>query len=176
MAHVTLLEDSADEKAKALIEQLKAGRRGSLLGIYKALLHNPALAESWFNHLNAVRWATSLSGRLREILIIRVGWRLNSAYILKQHIPKLAAPEGLDEADCAALLQEEISTRFSNDERAAMQLADELTLKASLSASTADVIKRAFGERGLVEMSVLVGTYNMHARFVGGLDIELEKD
>ena len=39
-----------------------------------------------------------------------------------------------------------------------------------------EAIKRVFGERGLVEMSVLVGTYNMHARFVGGLDIELEKD
>ena len=176
MAHVTLLDDSDDEKAKALIEKLKAGRRGSLLGIYKALLHNPALAESWFNHLNAVRWGTSLSGRLRELLIIRVGWRLNSAYIMKQHIPKLAVPEGVSEEDCAALLREEIDARFSDEERAALQLADELTVKAALSCETAAAVKRAFGERGLVEMSVLVGTYNMHARFVGGLAIELERD
>jgi alkylhydroperoxidase family enzyme len=176
MAHVTLLDDSDDPKAKALIEQLKAGRRGSLLGIYKALLHNPTLAESWFNHLNAVRWGTSLSGRLREILIIRVGWRLNSAYIMKQHIPKLAVADGLSEDECKALLQEKISEGFSASECAAIRLADELTQKASLSPETAAAIKTEFGERGLVEMSVLVGTYNMHARFVGGLDIELEKD
>src|SRR3712207_8058502 len=44
----------------------RRGRRGSLLGIYKALLHNRRLAETWFNHLNAVRWETSLSGRSEE--------------------------------------------------------------------------------------------------------------
>jgi hypothetical protein len=40
-----------------------------LFWTYKALLHNPTLAETWFQHLNAVRWGTGLSGRLREILI-----------------------------------------------------------------------------------------------------------
>ena len=99
MAHVTLLEDGLDDKSKALVEALKKGRRGNLLSIYKALLHNGDLAESWFNHLNAVRWGTKLSGRLREILIIRVGWRLGSAYIMKQHIPKLAVPEGLSRSE-----------------------------------------------------------------------------
>ncbi len=176
MAHVTLLEDGLDDKAKELVVQLKKGRRGNLLGIYKALLHNGDLAQSWFDHLNAVRWGTKLSGRLREILIIRVGWRLGSAYIIKQHIPKLAVPEGLSEEDCAALLKDEIDARFSDAERAAISAADELTLQVKLKETTAATVKQHYGERGLVEIAVLVSTYNMHARFVGGLDIELEKD
>jgi alkylhydroperoxidase family enzyme len=116
-----------------------------------------------------------LSGRLREILIIRVGWRLGSDYILKQHIPKLAEPEGLDPDACAALLKDN-ADYFSGPERAAISLADELTLSACLSDNTTRELKSAYNDRMLVEMMVLVSTYNMHARFVAGLDIDLEPD
>jgi len=176
VARVPLLDESNDPPTQALIDTLKKGRRGNLLGIYKALLHNPKLAGTWFQHLNAVRWETTLSGRLREILIIRVGWRLNSAYIMKQHIPRLAEPEGLGAADCERLLKEDVGEAFSDAERAAIQAADELTIRARLSDGAASVLKVFYDDRAVVEIMVLIGTYNMHARFIAGLDIELEKD
>jgi transcription antitermination factor NusG len=37
------------------------------------LLHSPALAERWLEQVSAVRWQTDLDGKLREIVIIRVG-------------------------------------------------------------------------------------------------------
>ena len=174
MARVPLLETSADPKAVDLIERLKSGRRGSLLGIYKALLHNANLAETWFEHLNAVRWKTELSGRLREILIIRIGWRLDCAYIMRQHIPKLAEPEGLDHADCLALQSDDPGDRFSRAERSAIAIADELTISAKTSDEAVSRALEDYSDKALVEMIVLIGTYNMHARFVAGLDIDLE--
>lgn len=176
MAHVPLIDESDVPATQALIERFKKGRRGNLLGIYKALLHSPKLAETWFGHLNAVRWETGLSGRLRELLIIRVGWRLDCAYIIKQHIPKLAAPEGVTDIESEALLSEDLGTCFMPDERAAIQLADELTVRATPSRETVATLKTFFDDRMLVEMMVLIGTYNMHARFVNGLDIDLEVD
>ena len=176
MARVPPIEESADPATRELIERLRRGRRGSLLGLYKALLHNGKIAETWFNHLNAVRWETSLSGRLREILIIRVGWRLGCGYILKQHVPKLAEPEGLDAAQCAALLSETPAEGFSALELAAIDYADELTLRAKASDEVAARLKAGLGDAGLVEATVLIGTYNMHARVIAGLDIGIEKD
>ncbi|MDB5641426.1 MAG: alkylhydroperoxidase AhpD family core protein 7 [Hyphomicrobiales bacterium] len=176
MARVPLLATSDDAETQALIDRLRKGRRGNLLGIYKALLHNAKLAGTWFQHLNAVRWETTLSGRLREILIIRIGWRLDSAYIIKQHIPKLAEPEGLSASECQSLLSEKLSDTFSEPERAAIAAADELTVRAKLSEGAATVLKVFYDDRAIVEIMVLIGTYNMHARFVAGLDIELEKD
>jgi alkylhydroperoxidase family enzyme len=179
MARVPLIEDSEDPRTKELIERLRKGRRGSLLGIYQALLHNDKLAETWFGHLNAVRWETDLSGRLREILIIRVGWRLGSGYILKQHIPKLAEPEGLTASDCAALLRDDPHDQndgFSGAERAAIQLADDLTIRAKASDDLIWSLKSYYTDKMLVEMMVLISTYNMHARFVAGLCIETEVD
>ena len=176
MARIPLLETSDDPETQSLIDRLRKGRRGHLLGIYKALLHNAKLAGTWFQHLNAVRWETTLSGRLREILIIRIGWRLDSAYIIKQHIPKLAEPEGLSAAECQRLLSDDIGETFSEAERAAIRAADELTIRAKISDGTATVLKVFYDDRAVVEIMVLIGTYNMHARFVAGLDIELEKD
>ena len=176
MARVPLLDTSDDAETQALIDRLRKGRRGHLLGIYKALLHNAKLAGTWFAHLNAVRWETTLSGRLREILIIRIGWRLDSAYIIKQHIPKLAEPEGLSAAECQSLLSETIGATFSEPERAAIAAADELTVRAKLSEGASTVLKAFYDDRAIVEIMVLIGTYNMHARFVAGLDIELETD
>ena len=176
MARIPLLETSDDPETQSLIDRLRKGRRGHLLGIYKALLHNAKLAGTWFQHLNAVRWETTLSGRLREILIIRIGWRLDSAYIIKQHIPRLAEPEGLSAAECQRLLSDDIGETFSEAERAAIAAADELTIRAKMSDGTATVLKVFYDDRAVVEIIVLIGTYNMHARFVAGLDIELEKD
>ncbi len=177
MAHVASIEASDNPLTRDLIVRLKQRRRGSLLGIYKALLHNPKLAETWFDHLNAVRWETTLSGRLREIVIIRVGWRLGCGYILKQHIPKLAEPEGLTATDCEALLAESPhGGNFTGAEQAAIQLADELTISAKAPDGLITSLKSFYTDRMLVELMVLISTYNMHARFVGGLGIEVEPD
>ena len=159
-----------------LVAPLKAGRRGSLLGIYKALLHNPDLTESWFSHLNAVRWKTDLPGRLREILIIRIGHLLNCRYIMKQHVPKLAMADGVTEKECAALVSPEPGAQFSTAERTALDAADALTISATVSEDVAEGLKAHFTDKQILEIMVLIGTYNMHARFVNGIGLELEEN
>src|SRR5262245_21153459 len=86
MARVPLIQEQDHPEFAEVIEKYRAGRRGKLLNIYRMLLNSPALAESWFNHSNAVRWQTSLDGRLREIAIIRMGHLTNSQYVLRQHL------------------------------------------------------------------------------------------
>ena len=133
MARIDLIDEANHPELEELVGRIKQGRRGSLINVYRLLLNNPALAETWFQHLNAVRWKTGLSGRLREILIIRIGWMLKIAYIMRQHIPKLAEPEGLDHADCLALQSDDPGDRFSRAERSAIAIADELTISAKTS-------------------------------------------
>ncbi len=50
-----------------------------------------------------MRWKVDLDGRLREIVIIRVGHLNRCSYVVKQHVPLLALPEGLTQAECDAL-------------------------------------------------------------------------
>ena len=89
MARVPLIQESDRPELAELIEKFRAGRRGRLINIYRMLLNSPPLAESWFNHSNAVRWRTTLDGRLREIVIIRLGHLTRSQYVLRQHVPTI---------------------------------------------------------------------------------------
>src|SRR5229473_3246819 len=103
MARIPLIDEKEHPEFAALTEKFRAGRRGQLINIYRMLLNSPALAESWFNHSNAVRWKTTLGGRLREIVIIRVGHLTKAQYVLRQHVPALALADGLLLPECEAL-------------------------------------------------------------------------
>src|SRR5258708_25216207 len=95
MARVSLIKEEDHPELSALIKTFRTGRRGRLINIYRMLLNSPALAESWFNHSNAVRWKTMLPGRLREIVIIRMGHVTKSQYVLRPHVPSFAVAAGL---------------------------------------------------------------------------------
>lgn len=176
MARISLVDPDGHPELAPLVERVKGSRRGKVINVYRLLMHSPKLAETWFEHLNAVRWATALSGRLREIVIIRIGYLNSAAYILKQHIPKLATAEGLSEAECRALADWRTSESFSDLERAALGLTDELTTKAAASDGAFAEVRRHFGERETLELTVLISTYNMHSRVMNALAIDLEQD
>src|ERR1700736_5540793 len=100
MARVPLIEEQDHPELAEAIAKYRAGRRGKLINIYRMLLNAPALAESWFNHSNAVRWKTGLGGRLRELVIIRLAHLTGAQYVLRQHVPALALADGLTLAEC----------------------------------------------------------------------------
>lgn len=176
MARISLIDPENHPELASLVDRVKGSRRGKLINVYRLLLHSPKLAETWFEHLNAVRWSTTLSGRLREIVIIRIGYLNRAAYIIKQHIPKLAIAEGLTEAECAALADWQTATCFSETEQAVLAYTDALTKDATASDALAAEILRHFDERGLLELTVLISTYNMHSRVMNALAIDLEQD
>src|SRR5215470_14033923 len=119
MARISLIEEKDHPEIAALIDKIKAGRRGGLLNVYKLLLHSPPLAETWLDHVGAVRWKTALSGRLRELLVIRIAHVNGIGYVLAQHVPALALAEGVSVAECDAL-KDWRKASFSAAERAAL--------------------------------------------------------
>src|SRR4030081_686106 len=132
MARISLIEEADHPELAPLIDRIKAGRRGGLLNVYKLLLHAPALAETWLDNAGAVRWKTALSGRLRELLVIRIA-RVNGVdYVLNQHIPTLAQAEGVTPAECDALADGRAAAAFSAAERAALAYADAMVRETSV--------------------------------------------
>jgi 4-carboxymuconolactone decarboxylase len=174
MARVSLIEAENHPELSDLVERIRGARRSRLINVYRLLLHNPPLAEAWFALNNAVRWKTRLDGRLRELVIIRIGVACNAPYILRQHIPKLAAAEGLTAEECAALRNWRDGPFFSRRERAALDYADALTVTTGATDEVFAALRSFFDEGQIVELTVLIGAYNMHARVLNGLDLDLE--
>jgi alkylhydroperoxidase family enzyme len=172
MARVSLLDDKTNPELSELVGKLRAGRRGTLINVYRLLLHSPALAESWFGHSNAVRWKTDLDGRLRELVIIRVASLLGADYIVNQHVPELIAPEGITEKEVEELAHWRLAASFSERERAALAYAEMMTRDVAVTDAVYDELKKHFSERQIVELTVLIGSYNMNARVLNALKID----
>jgi AhpD family alkylhydroperoxidase len=175
MARVRLLEEADVAGSAEFVEKVRSGRRGNLLNIYKLLLHSPPLASAWFDLLNAVRWKTTLDGRLREIVIIRIAYVNDAQYCLLQHIPALALADGMTPAECDALADWRAASLFSESERAALAFADAMTRDIRVPDDVFADVRRHFDERQVVELSVLIGAYNMHTRVQEALELDREK-
>jgi len=174
MARVPLLQEQDHPELAEVMAKYSAGRRGKLINIYRMLLNAPPLAESWFNHSNTVRWKTSIDGRLREIVIIRTGHLAKSAYVLRQHVPSLALADGLTLEECEALGDWRASKCFSERERAVLAYTDTMTRDITVPDAVFAEVKRHFNDREIVELTVLIGSYNMNARVLQALELDLE--
>jgi 4-carboxymuconolactone decarboxylase len=174
MARVSYIDEKDHPELADLTARIRGARRGNLINIYRLLLHSPALAESWFVNNNAVRWKTELDGRLREIVILRIAHLNGATYVVKQHVPELALAEGLTAAECDALADWQPSRLFSDRERAALAYADAMTRDIAVPDRVFDELKRHFNQRQIVELTVLIGTYNMQTRVLCALRIDPE--
>jgi 4-carboxymuconolactone decarboxylase len=174
MARVKLIQPEDCPDQAALVDRIRKGRRGTVINVYKTLLHTPDVASVWLDLVNVVRWKVDLDGRLREIVIVRIGYLNRCAYVVNQHVPELTAPEGLSKQECAALADWRVSGFFNERERAALAYADAMTREIDVPEAVFAALRQHFNERQIVELTVLIGTYNMHTRVGQALQIDPE--
>lgn len=175
MARVPLLDVEDSPALADLTDRIRAARRGRVINVYRLLLHSPPLAETWFEHNNAVRWDTGLDGRLREMVIIRIGYLARARYVVGQHVPKLALAEGLSLVDCEALKNWQDSSLFSPRDRAVLAYTDAMTRDIEVPDAVFEPLREYFDDRQLVELTVLIGTYAMHVRVFEALKLDPEQ-
>lgn len=176
MARVALIDPDDHPELAELAGRIRGRRRGRLINVYRALLHSPPLAESWFEHINRVRWGTGIDGRLREIVIVRLGHLVASAYVLRQHVPGLAASEGVTKDECEALRDWRGSDLFDERERAVLGYVDAMTLEITVADEAFTPLKAHFNDREIVELTVMIGAYISHSRVLQALEVDLETD
>ena len=176
MARVPSIDPDSKPEFAAFAERVRGARRGRVINVYRLLLHSPPLAETWFAHNNAVRWSTEIEGRLREMVIIRIGYVTPGPYVIGQHVPKLALAEGLTLGECEDLKDWQASDLFSERDRAALAYADAMTRDVKVPDSVFEPLRRHFSDRQIVELTVLIGTYAMHVRVFQALEIDPESE
>jgi alkylhydroperoxidase family enzyme len=95
-------------------------------------------------------------------------------YVLRQHVPSLALADGLTREECDALADWCGSKFFDERERAALTYTDVMTREIAVQDAVFAAVKRHFDDRQIVELTVLIGTYNMNARVLRALELVLE--
>ena len=161
--------DLANPEASPLVEQIIA-ERGSVLHLYQMLLQSPPIARGWLNHLTGIRQQSSLTGAIREMVIMRVAYLNRAPYEADQHAP-IALKEGLSQAQLEALKDWQGTELFAERERAVLAYTDAMTLNVQVDDAVFDAVKTHFNDREMVELTATIATYNMVSRFLEALQI-----
>ena len=173
MARVSLIDEQHPELA-ALIERIRGARRGRLLNIYRMLLHSPAIASAWLDFNSAIRFDTRLDGRTRELAIMLVAILNGVDYIVQAHGSSYALKEGLTREQVDALADWRASNAYDAGQRALLAYVEAMTRAVDVPDDVfADALEH-YSEQQLVELTVLVGAYNMHTRVLKALHIDPE--
>src|SRR5882724_9306353 len=165
MARVPLIEEKGHPDLSEIIAKIKGARGGRLINIYRLMLHSPALANAWFDLNQAVRYGTEIDGQSRELAVIRVAILNNVEYVVQAHGPAYALKEGLSQAQIEALKEWRSSDLFSDRQRALLAYTDAMTREIEVPDAVFSEVRKHFTERQAVELTMLIGAYNMLTRF-----------
>src|SRR5215510_1848215 len=127
MARVPLIEEKEHPELSELIAKIRGARGGRLINIYRLMLHSPALAGTWFELNQAVRYGAEIDGQCRELAVIRVAILNNVEYVVRAHGPAYALKEGLTPAQVEALSDWHGSNLFNDKQRALLAYTDAMT-------------------------------------------------
>jgi 4-carboxymuconolactone decarboxylase len=174
MARVPLIEEKEHRELSALIAKIRGARGGRLINIYRLMLHSPALAGAWFDLNQAVRYGTEIDGQCRELAVIRVAILNNVEYVIRAHGPAYALKEGLTPSQVEALEDWRSSDLYSDKQRALLAYVDAMTRDIDVPDVVFENVRKHFSERQTVELSMLIGAYNMLTRFLRALKVDPE--
>jgi 4-carboxymuconolactone decarboxylase len=146
---------------------------GPTVNIYATLVRNPDLAAAMVNLGRTLR-AGSLSGRHREILILRTGCNCGSAYELAQHY-RTAVSLGMTDEDMERIRLGPEAPGWESLEAALCQAADELHHDHVISDTTWSVLAASFDEPVLIELTMLVGYYHLVSMVLNSLGVPIEE-
>lgn len=163
-----------DDDAAALYRAITGGPRatgpqhfaltaedGSLLGPFNAFLLSPALGSALQELGASVRYATSLSPRVRELAILVVAAHWDSAFERHAH-EAVGVAAGLTADELHAVRQNRMPNLPDPLERAAVELSRAL-VAGDLDDLQWNAARELLGERAIFELSTLVGYYGLLA-------------
>jgi len=173
MPRVPYIEEQDHPELAPLIARIKA-ERGKLLDLYKVLLHSPAVMEGWLAFFTAIRQKAKLSGRIRELAIMRVAVVNGADYEYQSHLP-FALKEGASAEQIAALKAWPLSPLFDAAERAALAYTDAMTKEVQVADELFAEVRKHFDAQELVELTATIGGYNMVSRFLEAMQVHTQR-
>lgn len=146
------------------------------LSVFQILLHNPTVASALNGMLHGLLWKGTLDARLRELVIMRLGWATGSVYEWTQHW-RVAVQLGIDEADLVAVRDWRSSDRFGPVEQAVLAATDETMETGTISGATWEACSRALGGDPalLVELVTAIGNWRLFSALLRSLEVPLEE-
>lgn len=167
MARLPNLTDreQVPEELREVYDRVAGQRQGAVSGPYGVLLHSPELAERAAALSNYLRWNSALSAWQTEVAVLATARELDAAVMWAGHVRLGHDADVSDETIEVIGRRGELGELAGDEEREIVGFVRELSRWNRVQQQTFDALRRRLGDRGIVDLTGLVGYY----RFVGSV-------
>ena len=162
------------EQAKQLGEEIGLPGPMATRSAFRVLANNPPLLKTVFGQLTTLLLRNTFDTRLRELIIMRIGWVTGSEYEWTQHW-RVAATAGIPAEDVLAVRDWKNSDRLTAADKAVLAATDETLAGKTISDATwAEVTKYVTEPGQQVEFVVAMANWTMFSILLRNLKIPVE--
>ncbi len=155
-----------------IYDRLVAGR-GAVSGLFRVLAHSPGPLRRLVDYSVCLRTGLKLDPALRELATMTVALLTAVDYEFTHHW-EIAQRVGVSVQKLKALSDYERSPLFTDQERAVIRYSAETTRSVRVADATFAALRAFLDTERIVELVQIVAYYNMVARILESLGVELE--
>ena len=153
-----LTYDQLTPEQKTMVEHLFAGERGGMNGPFNVLLRSPETGDLAQKLGAQLRFHSALSAKQRELAIIITARYWTAQYEWTAH-RKLAMQAGISPAIADAIAAGKRPASLEPDQEIVYNFCNEILNTKQVSDATYKAAVDKLGERGVVDLTALVGYY-----------------
>jgi len=141
--------------------------------VLATLIHYPALMSKFVQFNRLLLETPALGGRLRELMVLRVGWRTRAIYEWVQHT-RVAVAEGITIDEIKAITRDLRADDWTPLEADLLAATDQLVDDFRIEDETWARLTQHLDERQLVEAVFTVGAYTCLAMAFNSFELQLD--
>ena len=178
MSRISEVDPNSSEELKAVADHVFSTRKrnivmGKIPSMFGMMFHRPQVAQAFSTLGNELRHKGILSDRIRDLTILQVARLNRCAYLWHVHLDH-ALSSGLPR-DSLYRLDDPDPAHLDARDRAVLAYARAMTVDVAVSDAIFAEVAKHFSEDELVELTAVVGFYNMNTRVLVAFGIENEE-
>ena len=165
-------------QAPAEVEELynRIQKNGAkVINLYKVLAYNTHVMRDFLRLGSSLLTKTELSPKLRELAILRIAKLTGSEYEWAQHYP-IALEVGVGPEQAKAIAYWDRANNFNDMERAVLRYTDEVLQDAKVKDENFNELRQHLNTRNIVELTVSIGYWEMVARLLEALKVDMDSN
>jgi 4-carboxymuconolactone decarboxylase len=144
-----------------------------ILNIYRTMARQPAAARGFLGWGRYVLRESDFDSRLRELMILRVGWLCRSGYEWTQH-SRLARGLGMSDAEIERIKEGAAASGWTKIDALVLKAADELHAGQFVSDATWRALQEHLSEKHLMDLVFTAGHYTQVCMILNTFGIQVE--
>lgn len=170
------IETLPTEESVRRAEEIGVAPKIAELNVFRTLLRHPKLAKVVNDLLLMLLFdGNKMDARLRELMIMRIGWHTRCDYEWTQHW-HIALQFGLTEDELLAVKDWRNADCFADADRAVLAATDETLEDGRISDATWTTCEQELGDPDIVmELNIAIGCWRLISQFARSAELELEE-